>query len=76
MKEAGVYGGHEGSRAVTLIHDAGQRFKFMGQDLIPITWPKHTFKSSPTVFSGVLGEYKTFIHSYSFFLYIFLHLLL
>ena len=24
------YGGHEGSRAVTLRHDAGQRFKFMG----------------------------------------------
>ena len=32
MKDAGVYGGHEGSRAVTLSHDAGQRFKFMGQD--------------------------------------------
>ena len=25
-KEAWVYGGHEGSRAVTLSHDAGQRF--------------------------------------------------
>ena len=32
MKEAGEYGGHEGSRAVTLSHDEGQRFKFMGQD--------------------------------------------
>ena len=27
-----VYGGHEGSRAVTLSHDAGQKFKVMGQD--------------------------------------------
>ena len=32
LKEAGVYGGHEGSRAVTLSHDAGQSFKCMGQD--------------------------------------------
>ena len=32
VKEAGVDEGHEGSPAVTLSHDAGQRFKFMGQD--------------------------------------------
>ena len=32
VKEAGVYGGHEGSRAATLSHDAGQKFKFVGQD--------------------------------------------
>ena len=43
-----VYGGHEGSRAVTLSHAAGQRFKFMGQDgdlvcFLSITWPKHAF---------------------------------
>ena len=46
--------------------------------LLPITWPKHTptFQPFPYSVSGILGEYKTFIHSYSFFLYIFLHLLL
>ena len=32
MKEAGVYGGHENSQAVALSHDAGQRFKIIGQD--------------------------------------------
>ena len=28
----GALGGHEGNRAVTLSHDAGQRLKLMGQD--------------------------------------------
>ena len=31
MKEAGVYGGLKGRPAVTQSHDAGQRFKSMGQ---------------------------------------------
>ena len=39
--------------------------------LMPITWPNTHSNHPPTVFSGILGEYKTFIHSYSFFLYIF-----
>ena len=82
MKEAGIYGGHEGIRAVTLSHDEGQRFKFMGQDggLVCFLYLQHGLNTHsnhpPAVFSGILGEYKTFIHSYSFFLYISLHLLL
>ena len=82
MKEAGEYGGHEGSRAVTLSHDEGQRFKFMGQDggLVCFLCVKHGLNTHsnhpPAVFSGILGEYKTLIHSYYFFSIYFPSLLL